>query len=677
MRLTHYPEGSAEHDLATNALKAVEACKDMQLANLDKLTLPDLMTRYNMIVTQGVDFPDIHKQHITKKVLVSFLGMGKVQAWSTGLALRIDGTGAIPPTEWDPAQPSFYTCAPKDKASSEAAKFKDIYWDTCLCQPFMNALHDVAEGGKAPTMLMKMVVAAIQALRCDTMTKDGDGDSAVEAAEVATESAAASVAEDWLSEIISPVLKVMRGIVCMVSPIPKHHGSSIGDVKYLFPDDGRSSMLGRHVGKMGRLVQAKVRGSTYFKMKKEAFLPKAGFEAQHGQALLDAHVAAESLVAQRSDADTTQERIALYKTFATFGGQWQKQNGFRKGATAELQANLVRLLEPDVQQCIELGAEVESERAALLMEVLAECSAKGADVLREKLGDVIRSWQQAESRHSVLVASQALASKPSAASVGSLRTALQGCSGAKLAAEEVEQLGKAIVASIEWASSGHTASDWRGLSAMWDVASNNGPPEARLIVQACRAALEVLRPIARLLELLDAWDKVLPEHASCVDTRGPMCIDLIGRAAEMQRAGRLAMPAAPDLLTGGHWMTFLQEVEKSRTSLVLDELADLLSQTVVLHKQKVKSAFHYLSQVCRGGAQGQAWYNGCTGDLMEHFATTLKVLDTKQIDTLQRNMELARHHCSCNLAARTAGHNRHVSSEVQQVPSLSGKHECQ
>ena len=81
-RLDKLKEGTKEHEDAMSARDAVQTCQDMQLSNLAALAVPDLTSRYNNILSHGVDFPLVHHQHLTKYILSHFLDMGQSTTWS-------------------------------------------------------------------------------------------------------------------------------------------------------------------------------------------------------------------------------------------------------------------------------------------------------------------------------------------------------------------------------------------------------------------------------------------------------------------------------------------------------------------------------------------------------------------------------------------------------------------
>ena len=123
--------------------------KDMQILNLEKLVIADMITRYNKIISHGVEFPTEHHQHITKYALLDAFEKGQANLWASGLRCR--ALGEVP--EWDIQQPAFVGCMPANKEEAEASKFKDTFHSTAFCAPFMKAMSKVLQGGHTASFI--------------------------------------------------------------------------------------------------------------------------------------------------------------------------------------------------------------------------------------------------------------------------------------------------------------------------------------------------------------------------------------------------------------------------------------------------------------------------------------------------------------------------------------------
>ena len=88
---------------------------------------------------------------------------------------------------------------------------------------------------------------------------------------------------------------IPRGIIAMLSPLPKLFDCGPSDVKFVFPDPDRTSPMLRHMKKIGKVLVHKFKNSNVWSSRKTSYLKYAAVESADGEPLLKAHLQAERL----------------------------------------------------------------------------------------------------------------------------------------------------------------------------------------------------------------------------------------------------------------------------------------------------------------------------------------------------------------------------------------------
>lgn len=633
-RLSNYAEGTKDHDEALEALSAVQACKDMQIGNLASLAVADMVTRYNKIITYGIDFPAEHHQHITKYVLTDAAATGQLSVWGKGLQCRILGEKP----EWSMQRPVFAACLP-DEADLESSKFRDTYQITAFCPTFMQHVTKVCQGTVNPSFLSSCLVVL------SSLDTDDEFQEAM---------------EEWLLDIVDPVRKVMKGFLALLSPVPLLGNSRIADVKYLFPEDGKSSLLVRQGGKQGRLIQAKVRESAFLKTKREAYMKKAGVEAQHGQPLLELHqrAAAAATADEGQDATPSNDHEDLYSSFAANAGRWHQT--FRRGCTVDLQHNLMKLLRQDVQRVVD-SADPELDKARVYHDALALFTVPGADALRQSVSGVLSQWQEAASRSSILSAARAIHNaEHMGTKTQEFHDALEKSEEANLTPEDAPTILQAFASCVLWLRLPESQTFWPRVHKLLQKALSvnccwlSGQSQQDCL-NLCERSVRLFGCCADVQTTVAKWDAVEPakrgfDSFDRTATDG-IISELTDNVARMMQAAheKHDMPKffdTDDLRA--EWEAVVQAVQEFSNVLRDEDASDAVQVQAVALRKEARSALHFLQQVCKGASGGKHWYDGCDQDLMVHFDATLKVAETKQIISLRDTMKQAAQQCTAN-----------------------------
>ena len=608
----------------------------MQIQHLSNLAISDLISRYNKIVSHGVEFPTEHQQHITKHLLSDTFEKGQTSRWASGLKCFTLGDGA---PEWDIRKPEFAGCLPANKEECEAAKFKDTYHSTAFCPAFMKMMTKVVQGGSA-ALFIKACQHALQSIN------DESGCQGVEGSDEET-------TDSWLSaEILEPVRKVLKGFLALLSPVPMLGGSKVTDVRYLFPDDGKTSLLVRRAGKYGRQIQSKVRESNFFKTKKDAYNKKAGIEAQLGQPLLDLHMQVEAAAAQDAVPDATPASYDdFYVSFAENATMWQQS--FRKGCTLELQTNLLKLMRQDVKLFGSAGKS-DLEKIRLLYNALCLFSLPDADQLRQEVSGLLHEWQGAASKSSILKAAQNInTNEVDHALVEAMLAALKGSEEAQLGAEDAPHILQAVFAVMVWATEAESRSSWPLLVKLWqhviDAQCSWLPePQQKLGIDLCKQCVRLFGGCVAVQNTVAQWDALEPAKKN-VDNfdfvaTGAILPKLLDDVLQAKQSTKEKHDPPEAVTVSGEaavkqWESAVRSVGAFTIVLVDEDVHEIVTIYTKALKVKVQTALHYLQQVCKGSNGGKHWYERFKGDLLAHFEATLKKADTKQIISLRDAMK--------------------------------------
>ena len=88
---------------------------------------------------------------------------------------------------------------------------------------------------------------------------------------------------------------ISRGIIAMLSPVPKLLDCGPSDVKFVFPEADRTSPMLRHIKKIGKLLVHKFKSSNVWSSRKTSYLKYAAVESAEGEPLLKAYLQAQRL----------------------------------------------------------------------------------------------------------------------------------------------------------------------------------------------------------------------------------------------------------------------------------------------------------------------------------------------------------------------------------------------
>ena len=603
-------------------------CKDMQIPNLGNLAIPDRITRYNKVISHGIEFPIEHHQNITKYVLSHLSTNGQATAWANGLKVRV--VGVVP--DWDINKPMFASCMPKSKEESEATKFKETYHNTVFCPGFMRHVQRACQGTPCSSF-----VSLCQVVRSSLEPEDEDENPM----------------EAWLLDIVDPVRKMCKAFIALLSPVPLLGGSRIDHVKYLFPDDGKSSLFVRQAGKHGRQIQSKVRESGCLRGKKEAFAKKAGIEAQHGEPLLELHLRAEAAASSLGVTDSTPtEPESMYQNFTENANWWHKS--FRANCTRELQHNLVKLLQGDVQNVMD-STDPDLDKARLYYNTLLLITVVGAEELRQRISGVLSTWQEAASQATILQKAEALLSTKCPVElcgcVIAFHEALTTSQDTEIKAEDAPKVLQALADIVAWTRDKASVSHWfAAYKLSQDVIGLQGcwlpEPHRQSSINLCQGVVRLFGGCVAVQEAVSKWDRTDPGKTDPETLDRSATEDIVSHL--MQEVVKMLHTAnlvheVPDVFNTDdlrpEWEAVVANVRKMTMELKDEDATDVVRKYTKGLQIEVNKALHFLQQVCKGGNGGTHWYDNLRGDLATHFNTTLKTADTKKIISLRDDVK--------------------------------------
>jgi hypothetical protein len=422
----------------------------------------------------------------------------------------------------------------------------------------------------------------------------------------------------------------------------------------LIPDEGKSSMLIREVPKVGKVLMAKVKGSTSWMSRRDAFLQKAPQEAIGGQELLNLQESFATVVSAMSDKTKDfdhEETMRLYKIFLDKVSTWHSDR-FHKGCTLELQSLMMEVLWKDIDAVLD-GAvhdtDTSIERAMLIRDVLSFCTVKDSAAMRKEVVYALASWQASvQSRRLLTVVEAFVAAKPpSPGQASDLSSVMASSRDSDLSAEDATAVVQALHASFE-AVVESEPSIWTHLVSVWDVVIKNENLVEKAVgddtdvFPVCRMFHEVLNPFVEFAGEMEAYQEegiekpkvdTMMDHFKALQASYNKVLGVFSKRSDYEQA--------PPGRAQQAWKSLWQMLGVGQDG-VANQCREAVLQLARVHEERVKKASHYLSQITGGAPLGAHWYDGADAetDLGAVFAQTLEVTDTKNISKCTQNLEL-------------------------------------
>ena len=481
-----------------------------------------------------------------------------------------------------------------------------------FCSEMLRMFAAASDGGPGARALLQVVTAALEAM--------------------------SDPAPEWALPIFEHTQKVLRGLVAMLSPVPGLLGSLPSDVKYIFPDEGRSSMIVRDVPKIGKIWVAKMRESAFWSATREACLKKAGKEATSGQPCLACHLLAQRLGLEKETS--YDDRSELYEAFAAGAAEWKKC--FRKGVTSEVQAVLERFLKIDVADVTKDMTTRSVDEASLLLSVIGLCDGN-VGALKQDLVRALTHWQDSAQRNDVATCSAEFMTTPSISNLVLLKSAVQSCRSKVLPSKEAVLLEQVAQASFRLIVQTPDVATWGDLIELWDIfkgsieifGSGNGVDTASL--------LTLVTAFSTSAKMVWTWCRKMTEFDITSEDMEAQLVSLLEAYSPVSRAEWKS-----DNVTDAAYVAFPTFLNSGLISTLHTDFMGIVAESTKYREALLQKTVHFLEQVSGGSTGGSHWHDTFTGEhgigptnLQKHFENTLAKYDTNQISRYTRQVEQA------------------------------------
>lgn len=230
-------ENDEERDETLLVISACKAAQALWMGNISKMSMGEVRKNVATLALNNVDLPHWHKQLITWKYSSTCLSDGNVEGWLQSLDAALAES-------WSAQTPTFGSCwaAWGDEEPPKDCPRVLTEW-VCQGQRWLNAIFNTAwyrafnntdrDGGK---MLLEYNLRFLSF--CD-------------------ESESKWPAE--LQPFLLTARRTCRGLVALLSPLPRHAGSSPQDVDYLHCPMSAKSPVVDDLDKVGKLLAARLR----------------------------------------------------------------------------------------------------------------------------------------------------------------------------------------------------------------------------------------------------------------------------------------------------------------------------------------------------------------------------------------------------------------------------------
>ena len=521
--------------------------------------------------------------------------------------------------EWDSTHPTFAPIMPSDR--TEAKEFVRALHQTLFCDPWMRCFSEASGKDSTGGALLKLVLPVLSV-----------ADSAPPSEGHAN------------AELLTPALRVLRGIVALCSHTPGLHGATLKDAQYLVPE-AKSSQLVREIPRFGALLVNIVKSNPVWEERMKEYIVHAGAEAAHGAVI-------RNLIQQ---AEVLSKRAGALAS----SGEYD--------AEAQLEPEKLSLLALYMDQVPNFTATLRPRAAEGLEELLisfmvadwklharslkfvSACLKPYCEALRMMTSQTARALlQDMTERLQEIQFADAMANLELRVTQFKASSALPGVPDLLHAfkqAESVDSIGQELLVKLEEcitlirfcltidASMPSGAPELRQLKEFWTLVLGSKH------VRGLQAQAEIRSMCTHFLQLLNALLQLLDTYTALTDlTNNHGSADQLLKANEayfqawssMQKA--LAKATPPDIHGSDFTRTKEELTEYSdfaHKPRVAQAVADMLNSVL----ETATRATHTLKQVAGGAAGGAVWHAECNDPdtILETFENTLGKADVKQI----------------------------------------------
>ena len=354
-RLDTIPKPSLEYDVAELQLKLLRCAISVKLDKARTVEVDTLKKNVRKLELNNVTFPPECQHVYTMRVINHDLETGIVGP-SAGQAMKKWAVSLVwgcekPSILWEIEGATFDMCQPENEEVATQSKFRRTGHQAVFNDTFVTAwkksLDDTPGSVDMIVWLARNFLDAFAFLE-------------------------ATIAIEWQTAILTPAMKVMRGILAMNWPMPLAYDCSFVDVLYLIPDK-KLTMLTRDVCTVGKLLVSSAAESEAYSRRKQHYKDYTGAEATHGLPLWSLYMRLTTVGADY----TVDTLLPFYAETTSHIGEWAQT--LRPGAKEIVQNELVHMT-------LKIADQVsETDHVVALESALKEFTVPGAQQLHTRL----------------------------------------------------------------------------------------------------------------------------------------------------------------------------------------------------------------------------------------------------------------------------------------------------
>ena len=224
-----------------------DAATALQLKKIASADVAQIGKHCNTLLVQGITLPLSHCLEITKRVACVALADGDFLKWQKHISLATSDTSGSSDggtMAWTVEEPTFGDCLalwqqPRHRREPDAeGQFQEAFLGCCLTDQFLKLVS------KASGTAGEIDVAPLLDI-CGAFLKEWQ--------RCKEESLPAGP-----KAVVLSVVRVMRGLAALCSPIPAIYGSSLEDVQFIMPRNASSAPI-LQLPRVGRILVNKLR----------------------------------------------------------------------------------------------------------------------------------------------------------------------------------------------------------------------------------------------------------------------------------------------------------------------------------------------------------------------------------------------------------------------------------
>lgn len=407
--------GDGEKAKIETQLLLCEAARALQMNNISKPTsdLNEVTKNVHLLSLNGVSLPVPHKQLITRRKAAVYLQQGDSDAWLDCIAL----VGPESDEAWIVMKPRWRCCIvdSDDQERTIAEWYMSVFNDTWF-RWFNNA--------------------------CSEDDNTGDHLAGISCSLALATAMQMEDVPAYMKVPLEVVGKMSRGFVGLLSAVPQSFEVSVEDTEYLLPASGKTTDLVKDLPTHGKSLCTKFFTNSVWTRRQKEFRLSFSAHMLQGPKVLQLQNDLDKLAHDNKDAIDIAACQRVIKDFVDNVPVWKKD--MRKGATARLQATMLRLLQIAWKSVGEGGSEgnmavgLAVKQATHVMDVTQDVR-----TLHQQALERLALWESAGAHQRAQAALTAYVAAPTAGQLGEVVPALQAL------AEDKSTLPKEITGRIQ------------------------------------------------------------------------------------------------------------------------------------------------------------------------------------------------------------------------------------